>query len=272
MLAVAPCEHLQTDQLGLTIVSTRKSNRILKFVLKSNEDACRSNSFLFVLSLAGNYKSFTFHNFSTMKNLLFSFCCILVPSVLFCQTTVTRSLPAFDKVGISGGYDAVILKEGSTESVSLEVSGIDPEKIITEVKNSTLHIKTKNGSWSNFKARITITYVNIKELANSGSTDIEALNVIKADKFELATSGSGNFKGSFDVKDLDVAISGSCDMTLSGKAENQDIAISGSGDVNASKLMGSSADVAISGSADVKLGVKGSIKTAVSGSGTVSNN
>ncbi|GAB4496503.1 MAG: hypothetical protein OHK0019_28310 [Saprospiraceae bacterium] len=188
------------------------------------------------------------------------------------QTTVTRSLSSFNKIGISGGYDKVILKEGNSESVTIEVSGIDPDNIITEVRGSTLEVKTKKGKWSNFKAKITITYKSLRAVANSGSSDIVAENPIKADEFELASSGSGDFTGVLDVRDLDIAISGSSDMTLKGRADEQEIAISGSGDVDAAELKGKSAEVAISGSGDMKLSVSGQVKTAVSGSGRVTNN
>jgi hypothetical protein len=188
------------------------------------------------------------------------------------QTTVTRSLSAFDKIAISGGFDKVILREGNTESVSIEAKGIDPDKIKTEVRGSTLEIGIKNGSWSNYKATVTVTYKKIREIASSGSSDIVAESVIKGDEFELATSGSGDFTGTFDVRELEVAISGSSDMNLKGRADEQEIAISGSGDVNASELKGSRAEVAISGSGDVKLHVDGPVKTAVSGSGSVTNN
>lgn len=207
-----------------------------------------------------------------MKNFFFGLFSLLAPTMLFSQTSVTRSLPSFDKIGVSGGFDGVFVKEGGSESVTIDVKGIDPAQILTDVKDNTLTIKMKNGSWSNFKAKITVTYRSLRAIANSGSTDIEALTVIKADKFELASSGSGDFKGEFDVRDLDVSIAGSSDMTLKGKAENQDIAISGSGDIHASGLAGHTAEVAISGSGDVELAVKGKVKTAVSGSGTVTNN
>lgn len=186
--------------------------------------------------------------------------------------TVTRSLSSFDKVAISGGFDVVILQEGNSESVSLEVTGIDPDKITTEVKGSTLEIGTKKGTYKSFKARITVTYKNLRSVASSGSTDIEAKSVLKGNDFKVATSGSGNFTGSFDVKNLEIAISGSSDMTLKGQASKQSIAISGSGDVHASDLKGTEASVAISGSGDVTLGVDGPVKTMVSGSGKVTNN
>ena len=197
---------------------------------------------------------------------------LLFPFCLAAQTsTVTRTLGSFDKIGISGGFDVVFLKQGDAESVTLDLKGIDADKIETEVKNGTLKISTKKGYYSNYKAKITVTYRNLKSLANSGSTDVETLTPIKANEFEFASSGSGDFKGELDVKDLDIAISGSCDMTLRGNADAQELAISGSGDVNASDLKGNAAEVAISGSGDVRLGVSGKIKTAVSGSGTVSN-
>jgi len=198
---------------------------------------------------------------------------LLFPCCLSAQnSTVTRSLTSFDKVGISGGFDVVFLKQGDTESITLDVTGIDPDKIETEVKNGTLNIKTKKGRYSNYKAKITVTYRSLKSVANSGSTDVEAITPIKAEAFEYASSGSGNFKGELDVKDLDIAISGSSNMTLLGNADVQEISISGSGNVNASALKGTTADVAISGSSDVRLGVSGKIKTTVSGSGSVTNN
>ena len=149
----------------------------------------------------------------TMTGFLLPFCGVAQTS------TVTRSLSSFDKIGISGGYEVVFLKEGDAESVSLEVSGSDPDNIVTEVKNGTLHIKTKKGNYHNLKAKITITYRKLKSVANSGSSDIVALSPIKAEEFGFASSGSGDFKAELEVKDLDVAISGSSDITLKGSAD-----------------------------------------------------
>ncbi|MBN8678586.1 MAG: DUF2807 domain-containing protein [Chitinophagales bacterium] len=198
---------------------------------------------------------------------------LLFPVSLLAQnSTVTRSLGSFDKIGISGGFDKVYLKQGDAESVQITVNGIDPEKIETIVKNGVLKIQTKKGSYQKFDATITVTYKSLKSVANSGSSDVEIQGVLKAKEFEYASSGSGDFSGELDVQDLDIALSGSSDLKLKGRAEEQEIAISGSGDVDASSLTGSSAEVAISGSGDVKLGVKGKVKTSVSGSGRVTSN
>lgn len=197
---------------------------------------------------------------------LFSLVC------LSAQSTVTRTLSAFDEVAISGGFDLVELKEGDAEMVKLELSGIDPDQIVTEVKGSTLNIRVKKGSYQNFKGKVYVSYRTLKAVANSGSSDVVATSTIKGDKFEYSSSGSGDFKATFDVKKLEVSISGSSDMTLNGNADRQEYAISGSGDIKATGLKGKEADVAISGSGDVSLNVSGPVHTAVSGSGQVNNN
>lgn len=208
-----------------------------------------------------------------MQKSLLTLAAFLLVIGLHAQTsTSTRTLSAFDHIAISGGFDKIILQEGSAEGIVLELSGIEAEKIKTEVKGSTLEIGVKKGWHGDFKATLTVTFRSLREISNSGSSDIEALSTIKGESFEYRSSGSGDFKGAFDVKKLEVHISGSADMTLTGSADQQDYAISGSGDINASKLKGKSAEVSISGSGDVDLNVDGPVRTAVSGSGDVKNN
>lgn len=196
----------------------------------------------------------------------------LLHTSIFAQKTTTRNLSAFDNISIAGGFDKVYLKAGSSETVSIEAEGIDPDKILTEVDGNTLKVHMKKGSYRNSKIKLNITYKSLREINNSGSSDIEALSAISGDTFTFKSSGSGDFIGALDVKKLDIKISGSSDMKLRGKADKQSYSISGSGDVKASELSGSEADVAISGSGDVSLHVSGPVRTAVSGSGDVSNN
>lgn len=198
--------------------------------------------------------------------------CFLLPLYLTAQNaTVNRSLEPFDKIDIAGGFDAVLLKAGDSESISIDVQGIDPEKILTYVKNGRLRITTKNSHPNRHKIRVTVTYRSLTAIANSGSANIETLTAIRGGELKIATSGSGNFKGELDVQSLLIAISGSSNMTLRGNAEIQEIAISGSGDVDATALNGSTAEVAISGAGNVKLAVSGKVKSSISGSGKVVN-
>ncbi len=187
------------------------------------------------------------------------------------STTTTRSLSGFEKVAIAGGFDAVILKEGDAESVTLETSGVDVDKLITEVKGNTLEIGMKKGRYSNFHARITVTYRRLIEVSNSGSTDVEIASTVRGDAFQINSSGSGDFKGSFEVQKLEANISGSSDMKFTGRADRQKYAISGSGEIQAGEMKGKEADVAVSGSGEVHLHIDGPVHQIVSGSGEVTN-
>lgn len=197
---------------------------------------------------------------------------LLASAALFAQTkTETRSLAAFEKIAIAGGFDEVVLQEGAEEKIALEVSGVEAEKIITEVKDNTLLIHMKNGSYPDTKIRLTVTYRKLTDIRNSGSTDITSAATIRGETLTVHSSGSGDFNATLDVRKLKINISGSSDMKFSGTADDQAIAISGSGDVNAGELKGATADVAISGTGDVRLNVSGRVKTSVSGSGQVEN-
>jgi hypothetical protein len=203
-----------------------------------------------------------------------NFCLALLLTLsgtLLAQKSETRSLGSFSKIGIAGGYE-VILVQSDKEEVTIKADGIELDKIKTEVKNNRLEIETKKGKYYDADVTITIYYKEIKELSSSGSSNIVAQNPIKSDKFDYASSGSGNFKAEFETKKLEVALSGSGNLEISGKADTQSYALSGSSEVNASKLAGTSAEVAISGSGDVELNINGRVKSSVSGSGRVSNN
>ena len=207
---------------------------------------------------------------------LFVVACFLTLGLQAQQAMATRTLPAFDAISISGGFDQITLVASGEERVIIDAKGIDSDKITTNVKDGVLQIGYKNnsGSWgySNAKVTMTIHYKKLNSIASSGSSDIVSEGTIKSDNFSIRTSGSGDVKASLNVENLEITISGSSDMRLEGRAANQKIRISGSGDVDASRLEGQNGDVSISGSGDVKTHIRGPLKTAVSGSGDVDNN
>ncbi len=208
-----------------------------------------------------------------MKNLLSLAALILAfgQSQVFAQNTETRAVESFSKINLSGGPDQVILRAGETESVTFEGAAADLAKIKTWVERGDLNVEQKNGTNLSGKVKMVVTFKTLETINSSGSTDFVAESPIRGEKFEFNASGSGDFKGELDVKKLSIAISGSSDLSLSGRADDQNIAISGSGDVDAAKCHGKQAEVAISGSGDVKLNVEGHVKSAVSGSGDITN-
>lgn len=188
------------------------------------------------------------------------------------QENNDRNVGSFSSVDISGGMD-VFLTEGSTESVKVEVKGIEAEKVLTEVKGEALKISIKNGfSWSwgkGVEIKVYVTYRKLKAISSSGSSDIICNSKLKNESFEIALSGSGDLKASLETANLEVSVSGSADIDLEGKADVQNIAISGSGNFKGRDLEGKEVKVRISGSGDATVWANESIEAKVSGSGDV---
>lgn len=185
-------------------------------------------------------------------------------------TTTTRTVSEYDKIGISGSFD-IKLVAGKEGKLSIVAEDNLLEYLITEVEGENLKIKWKKGINIKTKEKIVITipFKDIEEVALAGSGDVISNDIINADNFKAALSGSGDFQLKLKVNMLKSAISGSGDMNLSGVAKNFDCAISGSGDVEAEMLVTDIATVRIAGSGDVSIHVKEELDAKVSGSGDI---
>lgn len=190
-------------------------------------------------------------------------------SELSAQTS--RDLSAFNKIAISGGFAQVTLEPGTSDKVTLDLNGCNPDEVITEVRGSTLVLTSSKGSSQSRKVKLTVNYRSLSSLVNTGSTDVIASSAIKGEALNVVNSGSGDFTLAMDVRNFDFVLSGSGDCKFTGQADKQHIALSGSGDINAESLKGTDAEVAVSGSGDVVLYITGDLHGKVAGSGSVVN-
>lgn len=202
---------------------------------------------------------------------------ILISSLCvgFAQETETRSLGAFQKIRNSGNLD-VFLSKGDKESARLEISGIELERIATEVENGVLKIFIKKNNWgdwgwnNNVKGKVYVTYRNLDGISNSGSGDISGETLIEASDLNLSSSGSGDmYFSNLKANSLDVSISGSSNITLKGSASSVGMSISGSGDLDASGFKADKFDASVSGSGNIQIHVNTELRARVSGSGDI---
>jgi hypothetical protein len=92
-----------------------------------------------------------------------------------------------------------------------------------------------------------------------GQCDVESRNTLITDRFQLISSGSSSFDGSFKVKQLDVNISGSSNVSFNGSSDTIMLNASGSSSCHAVGLAAKTAQVTVSGCSNVSL--KGSTNT-----------
>ncbi len=184
-----------------------------------------------------------------------------------------RSTGDYDAISVSGSFN-VELVAGEEGQVTVNADENLQEWIITEVKNGTLQIKTRQGvniqpsRWDKGLS-ITVPVESIDAVALSGSGEIIGKTTLRAAEFSASMSGSGDVRLEVDSDEVTASMSGSGDMNLKGSAGRFNVQISGSGGIMAYELDAREVDASISGSADIEVSVKETLKARVSGSGNI---
>ncbi len=187
--------------------------------------------------------------------------------------TQNRNVSGFHAIASSGSFDVVLRQDGA-ESVKVEADADVINEIITEVRNGTLMIHSKNthnwgNFWNNRHIKIYVVAKSLNSIGLSGSGDFRIEDKFNANDLELRISGSGDFMGEINVKTVAISISGSGDFKISGKADESSVGISGSGDFNGGNLMTKTTAIRVSGSGDANVYASEKLDASVSGSGDV---
>ena len=185
----------------------------------------------------------------------------------------TRKVSDFNAIDIR--YPAeVVIKQGESESLTIEAEDNLLSQITTEVRSGTLVIE--NGE-DNFSKRVdptrpvklTITVTDLEEInfSSAGQLTVESL---KGDTLKVYLSGAGDITlNDLDLNRLEARLSGAGAITANGKADSANISISGVGDFDGSELATLTADVRISGLGSISIRVEDELVATVSGAGSV---
>ncbi len=207
---------------------------------------------------------------------------LLLTSFCFSQKVINdanveqRNVGSFEAISISGGID-VILSMGNEDAVAVSANELKHrDKIITEVKNNTLHIyyKSEKGihitiNDGNKRLRAYVSAKEIKRIEASGASDLVIEGILKTNDLAINLSGASDMKGKLDVVNLKISNSGSSDINVEGSATNANINCSGSSDVKAFGLVTENCNVSVSGSSDVNITVNNKLVANASGSSDV---
>jgi len=190
------------------------------------------------------------------------------------QESETRKLDAFQKISVSGGVD-VILKQGNSPSVKIEVEGIDLEDVETEIRGGTLHISMKKKGWNwswggKDKLRAEVTYTELAEVRASGASDVRTEGAWKGERLTLHLSGASDAKLELKAGHFEAHASGAGDVKAHGEAGTMDVHLSGASDFIAHELKVSRAELHCSGASDARLWVTDSLTGSASGSSDIS--
>lgn len=183
--------------------------------------------------------------------------------------TENRSVGNFDGVAVGGAWK-VTLQKGNEGDLTLTTDDNLMKHVETYVKNGTLYVGTKDVYIKNVtKMEITINFSDIESLRVSGACSVEAVDEIKADRFDLRSSGASKISINLTTNEFDGKFSGASKTEIAGSAKKAELSLSGAGTFYAYDFSTQEMRVGISGAGSAKVHVSDYLKASVSGAGSV---
>jgi hypothetical protein len=194
---------------------------------------------------------------------------VLMNVAVFAQETVSRNLSPFTGVKAAEGID-VYLKKGDKESAKLEVTGTDPDNVITEISGSYLKVHMRDGNYrGKIQVKVYVTYVNVNKLSASSAGSIFTDGTITAKSMEIGVSSAGTIEIAVDASDIEVSASSAGDVELSGKTKTLRADASSAGEVDAYDLEAEDVQAEASSGGAIKLSVSQRLEASASSAGSI---
>ena len=232
--------------------------------------------------------------------LLFSLSLINIP--MFGEVMkIKKEVKNFDSISLM--YPGIVhLKQGDTESLTIEADDAVIEKIDININGSTLVVRSNKRWWENFswfiadsgnEVNFYITMKDVQKILASSSNTINIETPINIENLVIKISGNGTLKSmeniivnnklsihcsghmELELKKLvasllNIDTSGSSDIKiLTGNVNKQEIEISGSGKYIAPELKTKETDITCRGSGKLEVNATDALKVNISGSGKV---
>ena len=182
----------------------------------------------------------------------------------------SRNTGSYDEIQLVGSMN-VQLVSGSEGTIEVKAESNLQEYIITEVKNGTLKISTKDGYslYPKEDILVTVPVEEVNAVSVTGSGDMWTEDVLRSSNMKVHVTGSGDMKLDLEVADLEGSVTGSGDIKLRGKSQNFQCTVTGSGDFEAYDLKADNVEAKVSGSGDIMVYAAKSLEASVSGSGDI---
>lgn len=209
---------------------------------------------------------------------------LLFLGILLLSATITRAESRTEKRNTNSFTEIslrvaanLFVEQGDEHSVEITASETTLNKIIVEIDDDKLIIRfSLEDRWINDftpgPIDIRVVTKRINELNVQGSGNIYASGLIETNSLDLMVAGSGDIKLS-DVScdNLEADIAGSGDIIISGSkvCREMDVNIAGSGDMIAYQFETETAYVKIAGSGDCEVFATNHLDVKVFGSGDI---
>ncbi|MGF1638363.1 MAG: head GIN domain-containing protein [Cyclobacteriaceae bacterium] len=153
-----------------------------------------------------------------MKKLFPFFILFISNQVVFGQLKETREVTPFDKIRVSGKI-SVFLLPAEKETLAIEITGIDSEKIITEVDKRTLVIKPKGILTGNSEINVYVSYRKLRDLRAALGAMLEFGEVLTGEHINMEVTSDGYIVASIETESIDAKVVSGGRLELSGTTD-----------------------------------------------------
>lgn len=185
--------------------------------------------------------------------------CLLTSPLLAQSWKKTYPIENINSLQASSGV-TVYLRQGNTESLSLDVNGFDQDVVIAEVRKGQLILsRRQRGITSGFsfgRNQYIKAYLTVKQLADidvSSGADLQGETDLEANTLTINVSSGADLTLRLNAQTLTVTVSSGADANLSGSAKKLTVAASSGADCTAHKLNADVCYAEASGGADVQV-------------------
>lgn len=196
--------------------------------------------------------------------------CMLIDGVEGNGRVVTeeRNVSDFNGIDISNAFE-VILKQGSSESLTIEADDNLLELIVTEVRGGVLKIYSEKNIRHPKSLKIFLTFKEIDYIDISGAVELTSDGKLTFDKLEIDGSGASEIDLELSANRLDIDFSGASEIDLKGKVTKVNIDISGASEISAYDLETDFMNLDISGAGEARVFVNEELNVEASGAASV---
>jgi Putative auto-transporter adhesin, head GIN domain len=208
-------------------------------------------------------------NTFNMRNLalIFLFSLLVLPT--YAQQSEVRALGSFKGIKVSEAID-VYLKKGEKESAKVEVTGIEPSDVLTELSGNFLKVHMRDGRYSNrYTVKVYVTYVNLDRISSSSAANVFSEGTIKANAMEISASSAASVEISLEAESVTLDVSSAGDATLEGKSKSLIVEASSAGSVDAYNLDCENVNASVSSAGSLKVSVKDALDAQASSGGSI---
>lgn len=187
------------------------------------------------------------------------FISFIILAVLSClpargQSGKTLYPGPFNKISVGSEIDAELVPSDSARVV-VDFSGVDPSRLLAEVKDSILSLRMKTGTYDKRDLKLKVYYTGLNLIESQGRANVWSTGTIPAQELTLNLNNGGSMRVKIDCSHLKSELIQGSILIIGGRANSLDLTVSSGATFSGYELETGEADVLANSAGKAKISV-----------------